>query len=245
MIGFDFGILFSLMMSVEDLPSSSEGFRIELSVQTKDTLNRLRSTFRNSDGRLYTFASDSLGIFEPRIMDQKQLVKLVSLKRDLLGSFPIYLADKGLATKLDLTFRRSGISNLEDLPEVLKWVYYISFEPGDSPISNPIDQNNIIGLAPPILKFDKTQISQIRHVESQEQLLPTAMDDDTVQYDTSRSLPGLYEVDLLLPVVQTKRIYLDANLFQKAPLAIVEIKVEKGPFTLKEYQVKFKKRTNT
>ena len=127
MISFDFGILFSLAVGIEGLPTSSEGFRIETSDLTQQTLNRFRSTFRNTDGKLFTFASDALGGFEPRIVGDQQLLELTTINTAIKGAFPVYLIDSSLSSELALNFRRQDLQGLQNLPETFKHHYIINF----------------------------------------------------------------------------------------------------------------------
>lgn len=240
MISLDFGILFTVKVSIEGVLNSSAGFRILPSNTSKALLEKLQSVYRFIDGTGHIFASDLIGLFEEQVITGHNVARLSQINETFVISLLIYLTDTSLAQKLDLSYRRSDLSELQNLPTSVKYCYYI--DNNQLPIENPIDKSAIVGLAPPVLIFPKGKIASAVFTRDGSVLTPSDEDDVNVQYNFRQAIPGLYEINLNEPTGEKRKVYIDPILFNKVPFAIMDVVIPKGNFTLNEYELIFKKK---
>jgi len=240
MISLDFGILFTLQSRVAEHPGTTAGFKITPDRKTQDLLDRFQSVFRLIENKAYVFASDMMGQLEEEIIGGLQLARLKEINRLVEATFLIEVWDKGLYKLLDSGYRPQDLTELKDLPESFKRVFYLKAD--QLPGINPIDYSFIVGLAPPVLMLEKSKVQSITFEKNNQVLNPSAEDDLSVQYDFRRALPGLYLISLNAPALppQTRRFYADPEIYTKPPFAVLEVKVAQGQFNLKEYTIEFK-----
>lgn len=239
MIGLDFGILYTIGASIEGLPLSSTGFVIMPTLSTEALLKRYQSIHRFIDQKGHLFASDLVGTFEEVTVGDRKKLTLKVVAEDFFNAFYIKLTEKGLARKMDMSYRRSEIAALQDLPLSFKPIFYIDLAALAG--TNPVDVSDIIGLAPPVIKIPVDQFESLIHQATGQELSATTEDDAMIQFDLNTALPGRYAITLKLPAPVTKQVYVDPVAYRNPPLAIAEITIPAGNVNLAEYTIEFKK----
>ncbi|MEM6696892.1 MAG: hypothetical protein AAF599_00750, partial [Bacteroidota bacterium] len=142
-----------------------------------------------------------------------------------------------LVTLMDLPDKVHDLPQFAELPKNVKSAYYAKVEGQGTPIV--LETTDIVPIASSVLSFPKAALQKLIYERNSRRIKATTEDDLTVQFDLKNQPEGMYKVELTT-ANSNKRIYVNSDLYQNLPFAIIEIKVPAGNFILRECDIRFK-----
>jgi len=129
-------------------------------------------------------------------------------------------------------------SNLPSLADYsfLKPIYFIDNQRLEQ--NQPLDKEDLIGLAPVFMRFLTASAIKIRESDTQRLISPIDTDSQYDQYDLSNSIPGIYTIERASS--NPLKIYINPLLANPTPLAVLQLSIPKGAVSRKDYSIEFK-----